>query len=50
MNWTPERQCASGGVAQVVLAREISGVVVTRGALVDQNADKMNLHDAHWFL
>ena len=49
MNWTPETKCTSGGVAQVVLAAGNKWRGGDERRIGDQNADKMNLHDAHWF-
>ena len=47
INWTPERQCTSGGVAHVVLAAGNKWRGGDERRIGDQNADKTNLHDAH---
>ena len=41
------KQCTSGGVAHVVLAAGNKWHGSDERRIGDQNADKMNLHDAH---
>ena len=45
MNWTRERQCASGGVTQVVLVVGNEWRGGDQRCIGDQSADNTNLHD-----